>query len=388
MMKKIRTVLIGAGYRGCGLLRILQSIDNFEVVAVFDPSSNKPCDLENIDIMFYNKDNDDYQRMIIEQKPDLAIIASPWKFHIEQAMFALGNHYHRCHVAIEIKGGFCIDEYKPLLETAEKYSLNIFPLENAVFMRENMAMLNIVKKGILGNIVAVKGGYRHDLRGLLVDDNGKLGNPNKPEGIWRSQFYTTENCDLYPTHGLAPVCLAIGIGRTDYITELTSFSSRACGMHEYILQHGGDTSVPIAMGDIIITQMRSEKNILITLTHDTTLPRPRSLDFEIQGSKGIWRGEFRKIYIEGLSPYEEWEDDLKYIEENEHRFWQLWGTEATRIDVHHKGMDYIMLRAVAAHIQGEDTYPLNGHDLALWTSITPYSKISISEKRTVEIPRP
>ena len=376
-MKRIKTVLIGAGYRGIGLLKLLMRIEEFEVVGVFDPSAPKP-DLGNFN--YYSDGIDDYRKMIIEEEPELTVIASPWQCHVEQAYFALMQN---SHVAIEIKGGFFLGEYQPLIDIAEKKNLRIYPLENAVFMRENMAMMNVVKAGVLGELVAMKGGYRHDLRDLLVDEEGNLGNPNKPEGIWRSQFYINENGDLYPTHGLAPVYLAAGIGRTDQITELTSFSSKAKGLQEKIAQCNGDTEVTISTGDIVITQMRTRHGLLITLTHDTTLPRPRSLDFEIQGTRGIWRGEFRQIYVEGESPFETWEDDEKYIEQYEHKYWELWGEDALRIDLHHQGMDYIMLNAVAADLDGEIDYPILPEDLAVWTSITPYSKMSIEEKRTI-----
>lgn len=376
-MKGIKTVLIGAGYRGQRLLRLMQGIEAYNVTAVFDPAAVFHTDgmLE-----VYTEGSEDYKRMIAVQHPELVVIASPWHFHVEQALYALEQG---CHVAMEIKGGFCLGEYDPLIEVASRKGLRIYPLENAVFTRENMAMLQLVQAGVLGQLVALRGGYRHDLRDMLVDEQGNLGNPNKPEGIWRSRFYLTENGDLYPTHGLAPLCLAAGVGRTDRIAELTSFSSRACGLNEFVAHRGGTSPLPVSMGDIVITQMRTEAGVLITLTHDTTLPRPRSLDFELQGSKGIWRGEFRQIYIEGESPYETWEDDEKYIARYEHICWQKWGKEALIQDVHHQGMDYIMLRMLAADFRGEMTYPITAGDLALWTSVSPYSKLSIAGKRTV-----
>lgn len=376
-MKGIKTVLIGAGYRGQRLLRLMQGIEAYNVTAVFDPAAVFHTDgmLE-----VYTEGPEDYKRMIAVQHPELVVIASPWHFHVEQALYALEQG---CYVAMEIKGGFCLGEYDPLIEVASRKGLRIYPLENAVFTRENMAMLQLVQAGVLGQLVALRGGYRHDLRDMLVDEQGNLGNPNKPEGIWRSRFYLTENGDLYPTHGLAPLCLAAGVGRTDRIAELTSFSSRACGLNEFVAHRGGTSPLPVSMGDIVITQMRTEAGVLITLTHDTTLPRPRSLDFELQGSKGIWRGEFRQIYIEGESPYETWEDDEKYIARYEHICWQKWGKEALIQDVHHQGMDYIMLRMLAADFRGEMTYPITAGDLALWTSVSPYSKLSIAGKRTV-----
>ena len=77
------------------------------------------------------------------------------------------------------------------------------------------------------------------------------------------------------------------------------------------------------------------------------------------------------------------EDDEKYIARYEHICWQKWGKEALIQDVHHQGMDYIMLRMLAADFRGEMTYPITAGDLALWTSVSPYSKLSIAGKRTV-----
>lgn len=376
-MAAIKTCIIGLGYRGKRLLTLLSSIDDFDIVSVFDP-----CVDEDISMKYksFSNGKDDYRNMILQCSPDLVIIASPWEYHVEQAMFAVLNG---CHVALEVKGGLYIDEYKPLLEAAIEKGRNIYPLENTVFMREHMSMLNLINSGVLGKIVAVKGGYRHDLRKILLNEDGEIGRNPGTEGIWRGRFYLKDNADIYPTHGLAPICLFSGIGRTDKITELVSFASASHGISEYINRCGGNAGQKITMGDVIVTQMLTEKGTLVTLTHDTTLPRPRSLDIEVQGSKGIWRGEFRKIYIENVSPYETWEDDAVYIDRFEHEAWKKWGKDAVIIDEHHKGMDYIMLKYLAEDIKGKEIYPINISDLALWTSVTPLSKKSIAEGRIV-----
>lgn len=376
-MAAIKTCIIGLGYRGKRLLTLLSSIDDFDIVSVFDP-----CVDEDISMKYnsFSNGKDDYRNMILQCSPDLVIIASPWEYHVEQAVFAVLNG---CHVALEIKGGLYIDEYKPLLEAAIEKGRNIYPLENTVFMREHMSMLNLINSGVLGKIVAVKGGYRHDLRKILLNEDGEIGRNPGTEGIWRGRFYLKDNADIYPTHGLAPICLFSGIGRTDKITELVSFASASHGISEYINRCGGNAGQKITMGDVIVTQMLTEKGTLVTLTHDTTLPRPRSLDIEVQGSKGIWRGEFRKIYIENVSPYETWEDDAVYIDRFEHEAWEKWGKDAVIIDEHHKGMDYIMLKYLAEDMKGKEIYPINISDLALWTSVTPLSKKSIAEGRIV-----
>ena len=86
------------------------------------------------------------------------------------------------------------------------------------------------------------------------------------------------------------LCMIAGINRKDRIKYLTSFSSKSAGMLQRIKELGGNTDVKVCMGDVIVTQLETEGGIIISLVHDTTLPRPRSLDFEIQGTKGIWQG--------------------------------------------------------------------------------------------------
>ena len=378
-MEPIRTVLIGFGYRGKQLWRLIQHIPYFNLVAIADPQLT-PSEVKGI--ACYSNGGDDYQRMLCEQRPALAIIASPWHCHVKQTYDCLQAG---CQVGLEIKGGLSINEYETVAQLARKKQLNVYPLENTLFMRENLAVYNMVQEGVLGEIVHMTGGYRHDLRELLISPSGKLGNPHSPEGIWRSRFYQSENGDMYPTHGLAPLCLIGNINRKDKIKSLTAFASKPAGIRQRILDLGGDGNIRISMGDIISTQLQTEQGILITLVHDTTLPRPRSLNFEVQGTKGIWRGEHRQIYIEGVSPYEQWEPDTAYIDRYEHTYWQAWGTEALQIDDHHQGMDYIMLKAIAAHLEGKTTYPATIEDLALWTSISPYSQLSIKEGKTISL---
>lgn len=376
-MDMIKTAFIGVGYRGKQLLRLLQSIPFFKIVAVADPGIEEK---EVPGINCYNRNGNDYLNMLEEHAPELVLIASPWQWHVQHALHCVERG---CHVALEIKGGLYINEYHPLIELAEQRGCRIYPLENTLFMRENLSVFTLVQSGLLGEIVYMRGGYRHDLRHLLLDDAGNIGNRDKTESIWRSKFYQDDNGDLYPTHGLAPLCMIAGINRGDRIKYLTSFASKSAGMLQRIRDLKGDTNVKITMGDVIVTQLETECGVLISLTHDTTLPRPRSLDFEIQGTKGIWQGDRRVIYIEGSSPNETWEPDEAYVDRYEHLYWQRWGGEALRIDTHHQGMDYIMLKAVEADLMNEISYPATIKDLALWTSVTPFSKISIAERRSV-----
>ena len=371
-MNRIRTALIGTGYRGCQLIGLLSRMPAFRLVAVADP---RPLEgeLPIGGLRMYNAGDEDYRRMLSEEQPQLVFVASPWHVQVKQATACIRAG---SHVALEIKGGLCIGEYEHLQRVAHEQQRKVFPLENTVFMREIMAVQRMIENGVFGELIHLKGGYRHDLRQLLTS----------PSGQWRQTFYCRTNADLYPTHGLAPLCLFAGLGHRDRLVRLTARASKARGLATYCEQHG--IALPptdILTGDIVTTQLETAGGLLITLTHDTTLPRPRSLDFEVQGTRGIWQGDTRRIYLEGISPHEAWEDDASYLATYEHPLWNRWGKEALQADLHHKGMDYLMLRSLQAHLEGESIYPTALEDLAQWCSITPYSEISIREHRSVDL---
>lgn len=339
-MKHIKTALIGFGYRGKQLLRLLRTIESYEIVGIAD--INGCGDSESPGASFYQGE-EAYKMMLDEQQPNLVFITTPWHLHITHATECI---LRNCHVALEIKGGLCQDEYAPLQEIAQQKGVKVFPLENTLFMREILAVKRMVDEGALGEIIYMRGGYRHDLRKLLLDDNGVLGGRKGTESVWRSRFYSHHNADIYPTHGLGPLCMILGIGKTDHLAWLTSFATKAVGLRQHMSE---DDNTPITLGDIISTQIETQGGTLISLTHDTTLPRPRSLDFEVQGSLGIWDGVNRRIYLEKMNT-ETWVADGAILNQYESREWQLWGKDALKHDSHHQGMDYIMLKSVAADI--------------------------------------
>lgn len=359
----IRIGIIGYGYRGRYLHQLLGKLSGCIVVGIASPSGEAMSD-----IPVFDRANG-YRTMLETLRPDLVLVASPWHCHIEQAMACIEAG---ADVALEIRGGKTLGEYDQLTERSQSLGRKVFPLENTIFMRECMAVVEMARQGVFGEIISLSGGYRHDLRALLWDSEGGAAS-------WRSASYTETNGDLYPTHGIAPIALCAGLGRGNAPTRLSSFASASRGLSAYYNYTECNKDIPpLCTGDIITTIIETERGTLLRLTHDTTLPRPRSLDYEVQGTLGIWQGEHRRIYLTGTSPHETWEDDAPYIARYEHPLWRALGTEALQHDAHHSGMDYIMLYSVLSAHRGEGTYPITLDDLALWTSITPLSSRSIA----------
>ncbi len=378
----IRVAFIGLGYRGRYLHQLMQSLEGVEVVGLADPWLRAEDCPEGVR-PFWGESG--YEAMLEECQPHLVVVASPWHLHERHTLAALDAG---ADVALEIGGGSTLGQYDAIAKRTRQLGRKVYPLENAVFMRSSMAVGEMIRRGVFGDLISLSGGYRHDLRHLLAgayqpQEEGQTGLAHK----WRTHYYTTTNADLYPTHGLGPISLFASLGREDRLCRLYATSSRALGLEQYLGQRGL-TTPRIKTGDVITTLLTTERGVLLRLTHDTTLPRPRSLDYEVQGTRAIWQGEHRRIYIDGVSPREQWEDDSPYLIEYDHPLWRKWGAEALRYDQHHQGMDYVMLRCLIADLQGEAVYPITLSDLALWSSITPLSAQSIATGQALQLPSP
>ena len=220
-MKHIKTALIGFGYRGKQLLRLLRTIESYEIVGTRDIDG---CgDSESPGASFYQGE-EAYKMMLDEQQPNLVFITTPWHLHITHTTECI---LRNCQMWLsKSKANYARINMPRYRKSPNEKGVKVFPLENPLLMREILAVKRMVDEGALGEIIYMRGGYRHDLRKLLLDDNGVLGGRKGTESVWRSRFYSHHNADIYPTHGLGPLCMILGIGKTTISPGLHSFATR------------------------------------------------------------------------------------------------------------------------------------------------------------------
>ena len=171
--KPVRVGMIGAGLRGSSLLRPLLDLPGVEVAAVCDADDNaaararKICqDAGKPQPTVYARGPEDYRRLLAREDLDGVIVATPWQWHARMAVAALEAGKA---VAIEVPAAITIDECWQLVETAERTGVSATMLENWVYRREPLAVLNIMRAGLLGEVVHCESGYGHDVRGTKFD---------------------------------------------------------------------------------------------------------------------------------------------------------------------------------------------------------------------------
>ena len=406
-VNKVRIGLIGVGLRGQNHLEMMLNRADVDVIAMADPSalmmaaaqqqitkSGKKAAIE------YGKGNLDYKNLLKRDDIDAVIIATPWEWHIPQAIDALNAGKIP---GVEVCGAIKLQDCWDIVNASEKTKIPVMVLENVCYRRDILAVYNMVRKGLFGEILHLQGGYQHDLRGVKFNDGitpynsgVEFGEKGFSEAKWRTQHSVNRNGDLYPTHGLGPVAMMIDINRGNRLTRLSSIATKAKGLHKYIVNHpkGGDNhpnaKVKFKLGDIVSTQIQTHNGETILLTHDTNSPRPYNIGFRVQGTDGLWQdsksGQFSAgmLYIEGKSEKShQWENPEKWIKEYDHPLWKKYETAAEGAG--HGGMDFFVDNAFIECIKRKINFPLDVYDLATWYAITPLSEKSIAENGQVQV---
>jgi len=196
-MERVRIGFVGVGGQGTSHVHQLLKIDGVEIKAVCDI---REAHAENASRIIqeagqpaptlYTRGERDFERLCAEEDLDLVFNATPWRWHVPVCVAAMNNGKH---AATEVPAAVTLEECWQLVETAEKTKTHCVMMENCCYDRAEMMCLNMVRQGLLGEILHGEGGYCHDLRGVKFAKHG--------EGLWRRDHSTKRNGNLYPTHG-------------------------------------------------------------------------------------------------------------------------------------------------------------------------------------------
>ncbi len=407
--KKVRLGFIAVGYRGQSHLEEMLKRTDVEIIAFADPDQKMMADaLKLVEKAgrpapaIYGNGEEDYLRLLQRDDIDAVFVASPWEWHLKHGVDAMKAGKI---VGMEVCGAMKLSDCWEFVKTYEETKVPIMMLENVCYRRDVMAIMNMVKTGLFGELVHGQGGYEHDLRGVLFNDGKsaynsgvEFGEKGMSEAKWRTNHYVNRNGELYPTHGLGPIAALFDINRGNRMLRLTSMASKARGLHKYIEEHpkGGkdhpNAQVKFQQGDVVTTQIQCANGETILLTHDTSLQRPYNLGFRVQGTEGIWQdfgwgdAEQGLIYFEKkMGHTHKWDNTKAWMEEYDHPLWKRFSKDAENSG--HGGMDFFVDNAFIECIKQNKEFPLDVYDLAAWYAITPLSEKSIKENgKPQEIP--
>ena len=403
-LSKLKIGVIGTGLRGQWMINLFLDRPDVEISAICDIDDKM---IEMTKEIFrkkgrpipkiYNRDEIDYLNLLSNEDLDGVNIATPWRWHYPMAISAMKNNVH---VGVEVPAALTVSECWDLVDTSEKTGKLCMIMENVCYRRDIMAILNMVRLGMFGEIIHCQGGYQHDLRHVKFNDGSQpygggveFGKKGFSEARWRTQHSIDKNADLYPTHGLGPVSPMLDINRGNRMLHVTSTASQARGLNKYIVEKGGkdhpNAQVNFKLGDVVTSVIKCANGQTIVLSHDTNSPRPYSLNFRVQGTQGIWMKDNKSIYIEGLSPENHrWESENKYLNEYDHPLWKRFSSSKGDLSqAGHGGMDFFIARAFIESIKGAKKPVIDVYDAVSMSVIVPLSESSIeSGSKPIKIP--
>ncbi len=376
----VRIGFVGVGGMGSAHVRNFLNIDRVEIKAVCDIVPERVARIQDwVEEAGqprpegYSRGETDFLRLCDRDDLDLVFTATPWKWHVPVCIAAMKAGKH---AATEVPAALTIDECWELVETSEKTRRHCIMMENCCYDREEMQIFNMVRQGLLGEIIHAEAGYLHDLRDIKFDFEAK------GEALWRTDHSIHRNGNLYPTHGLGPVAQCMDINRGDQFDYLVSMSSKSIGLNLYAEQKFGPqskwTQQEYKLGDINVTLIRTKKGRTITLYHDCSSPRPYSRIHLIQGTNGIAHKWPNRIHIEGTSPAHRWEPLEDYREQYEHPLWK--GLMEKSKGAGHGGMDYIEDYRLVKCLREGKPLDMDVYDAAAWSVVSELSERSVANR--------
>jgi len=335
-IKPVRIGVVGTGNRGRSLTSNLLKIDKVEIPAVCDIDPEALAKVKKIIVEAEQPNPEeytgetDYKKLMERDDLDAVIIATPWDLH------------------------------------------------NWSFRPDNLAVLNMIRQGLLGNITHIHCAHSHDCIDHWFFDKD-TGNDR-----WSAKYLVEHNRDQYPTHQQGPVLSWANINCGDYYNTLTSTATDSFVINEYFKRRfpgHANGERKYAQGDIVTTVVRTKLGKSIVINYDMQSPRPYDNRWMVQGTRGIYNEQRNSVYLLEKSPeYHQWETFDPYFKKYQHRF-------AESSFGGHGGADGIMLNQFVEAVRNKTPLPLSLYDGVLMAAIGPLSEMSIAENsKAIQVP--
>jgi len=378
----VHIAFVGLGGRGKGAVRRYTFMEDVKIVALCDlvqenlDKSQEILEGAGLPKAAVYSGPEDWKKVCEREDVDLVYVCTHWDLHTPIAVYAMEQGKH---VASEVPIAISIDECWQLVNTAEKTRRHCMQLENCNYDFFELATLNMVRQGLLGEIVHAEGAYIHDLRkGVFNEVNGYWD-------MWRLRHNETRNANLYPTHGFGPICHAMNIHRGDKMEYLVSVASDQFGMTEFAKQKFGEDSDyakrDYARGDMNTTLIKTAKGKSMMIQHDVTSPRPYSRIHLLSGTKGfVQKWPIQGIALEPFAhSFLEDEQMEEVLAKYEHPITREVGELARKVGGH-GGMDFTMDYRLIHCLRNGLPLDQDVYDAAEWSSITELSEKSIENQ--------
>lgn len=388
-IETVRVGFIGLGSRGPGHVNNMALLEGVEIKALCDllpeevDKVRKRIENYGIKPDTYSGDPEAWKKMCDRDDIDLVYICTPWDMHTPMAVYAME---HGKHVCIEVPATVTMEESWQLVETSEKTKKHCMMAENCCYDFFEMLTLNMARQGFFGEIVHGEGAYIHT---LLTNNFNKNGYWN----MWRLRENAHRRGNVYPTHGLGPICQIMNINRGEKMDYLTAMMTKDFQMNNMAKELAGTDQFYKEFvdnpyrGNMSTTTIRTSGGRTIMLQHDVTSPNVYSRIHKVSGTKA----SALKYPLPGKIAvgHERWvsEEEFKKLEEQyTPNIIKKIGEMAKQVGGH-GGMDFLMDWRTIDCLRNGLPLDQDVYDCALWSAIGPLSEWSIANRsNSIDVP--
>lgn len=395
-IETVRIGVVGLGMRGSSAVERLSYVPGAVITALCDLLPDRVEDsravLEKMGrpavTGCYSGEQESWRDLCEQADVDLVYICTDWLNHYPIAMYAM-----ECgkHVAIEVPAALDLDEIWGLVNKAEQTRLHCMMLENCVYDFFEMTTLEMAQRGLFGEIIHVEGAYCHNLDPFW----------DEYWNNWRLDYNQKYRGDVYPTHGIGPVCQVLDIHRGDRMTTLVSMDTESFNGARIASNHTGEPCTEFANGDETSTLIRTEKGKTLLIEHDVMTPRPYSRMYQVVGTDGyaakypIGQYCLREEKPAGQADARHISDEKTYSGEALRELQAGYRNAILTEDLErvarevggHGGMDFIMDYRLVYCLRHGLPLDMDVYDLAEWCCVAPLSRISLEHgSMPVEVP--
>ncbi len=220
---------------------------------------------------------------------------------------------------------------------------------------------------------------------------------------WRLDFNSGHKGDVYPTHGLGPVCQAMNIHRGDRMKTLVAMETRSVNGVKSVKRYQGIDMPDFQNGDQTCTMISTELGKTILIEHNVMTPRPYDRMYQLVGSDGYaakypveqFNLRKEKMTEAGIDFDEDFNIHGPLSAEQAKALYARYPSPILDKDLEelakrvggHGGMDFLMDYRLIYCLHYGLPLDMDVYDLAEWCSISELGAISIAHgSAPVEVP--
>ena len=395
-LETVRVGFVGLGMRGPGAVARFTYIPGVQIVALCDYEAERAekCQQYLRDAglppaVIYSGEKG-YEELCQRPDIDLVYVATDWDHHFPVAKCALLNGKH---TAIEVPSAMNLAQCWELVNLSEQTRKHCMILENCCYDWYELNTLNMAQNGVFGEILRGEGAYIHNLDDFWDYYWKNPADPDQAQLGWRMKYNRDNRGDVYATHGLGPVALAMNIHRGDRFTTLVAMDTKSAHGRDWVKQKTGKDCPEFRNGDQTTTLMRTAEGKVVEIQHNVMNPQPYNRLFKLTGTKGYatkypeqhFALDKSQLTASGVAPKV---DDLSshgflpkaehdaLMAKYQHPIIKKYGEMAKKVGGH-GGMDFFMDARLVYCLQNGLPLDMDVYDLAEWCSLAELGALSM-----------